>query len=134
MLLSQLVALKAAYVLACEASRISTFPRRFRLTRREGFSRILQQRPRTNHWFAVHLQQNTVGCVRLGMTVSKRIMSSAVRRNSVKRLIRECFRCYVRQGKAIDVVIRLRKPLNRQDRATAHSVLCETLKLALTVE
>ncbi|MFA6120545.1 MAG: ribonuclease P protein component [Sideroxydans sp.] len=134
MLLSPLVALKAAYALACKPVKAFGFPRRYRLTRREGFSRILQQRAHTNSWFALHAQPNTENFSRLGVSVSKRIIPSAVQRNRIKRLIRESFRLRSKSEVARDIVIRLRKPLGKQDRVLARAVLVEMLSKALTTQ
>jgi ribonuclease P protein component len=65
------------------------------------------------------------------MSVSKRILPAATQRNVAKRLIRECFRKCARHGIARDVVIRLRKPLLKQDLAEARSTLGEMLKTVL---
>jgi ribonuclease P protein component len=65
------------------------------------------------------------------MSVSKRIVPAATQRNVAKRLIRECFRKFARQGIARDVVIRLRKPLHKQDLAEARVSLGEILKTVL---
>ena len=65
------------------------------------------------------------------MSVSKRIIPAASQRNVAKRLIRECFRKCARQGIARDVVIRLRKPLHKQDLAEARATLGEMLKTVL---
>jgi ribonuclease P protein component len=65
------------------------------------------------------------------MSVSKRIIPAASQRNVAKRLIRECFRKCARQGIARDVVIRLRKPLHKQDLAEARVSLGEMLKTVL---
>ena len=121
-------------VLACDAKEVLTLPRRYRFARREGFSRILQQRPRTILWFAVHSQTNMTGHARLGMSVSKRILPAAVQRNIAKRLIRECFRKYARQGISNDVVVRLRKPLDKKDLQVARATLGEILKNILVVK
>ncbi|WP_237247431.1 ribonuclease P protein component [Sideroxyarcus emersonii] len=113
---------------------VQTFPRRFRLSRREGFTRILQQRARTNSWFAVHSEANSIGHARLGMSVSKRLLPAATQRNFVKRMIRECFRIHARQGAASDIVIRLRKPLDSKDISVARFTLAETLKTVLAAK
>ncbi|MDH2917085.1 MAG: ribonuclease P protein component [Gallionella sp.] len=124
----------AAYALACKPIKAFEFPRRYKLTRREGFSRILQQRAHTSNWFALHSQPNAESCARLGVSVSKRIVPSAVKRNSVKRLIRESFRLRTKSEVARDIVIRLRKPLGKQDRVLARAVLAEMLNKALTTQ
>lgn len=68
------------------------------------------------------------------MSVSKRIVPAASQRNVVKRLIRETFRNYARRGIALDVVIRLRKPLEKNDLAAARITLGEMLKTVLTAK
>lgn len=118
----------------CEPKQVSVFSRRFRLTRREGFSRILKQRPNSNRWFAIYSHANAAGCARLGVSVSKRIIPSSVKRNGIKRLVRECFRRQDRQGAECDVVVRLRKPLDKQDKATAQAVLSDMLRSTLAAK
>jgi ribonuclease P protein component len=68
------------------------------------------------------------------MSVSKRIVPAATQRNVAKRLIRECFRNCARQGVARDVVIRLRKPLDRKDFPVARATLGEMLKNVLAAK
>ncbi len=68
------------------------------------------------------------------MTVSKRILPAATQRNVAKRLIREIFRKYARQGMALDVVIRLRKPLDRNDLPAARASLGEMLDTMLAAK
>jgi ribonuclease P protein component len=133
-LLSLHVAHVAVYVLACDSKEALTLPRRYRLTRREGFSRILQQRAQTNSWFAVHSETNLTGNARLGMSVSKRVVPASTQRNVAKRLIRECFRHFARHGIARDVVVRLRKPLDRIDHPVARATLGEILMSVLVVK
>jgi len=74
------------------------------------------------------------GHARLGMTVSKRVVPASTQRNVAKRLIRECFRHCARQGVAKDVVIRLRKPLDRKDHPRARATLGEMLKTVLAAK
>jgi ribonuclease P protein component len=121
------VAHAVVYDLGCESKKFYKLPRRFRLSRREGFTRILQLKARTNSWFAVHIKANSSGHARLGISVSKRILPAASQRNKVKRLVRECFRKSAKQGLANDVVIRLRKSLDKKDIAKARTTLNETL-------
>lgn len=124
----------AVHVLACDPREVLTLPRRYRLARREGFTRILQQRAQTNLWFAVHSDTSSAGHARLGMTVGKRILPAATQRNAAKRLIRECFRRCARKGVARDVVIRLRKPIGSKERPAARAALGELLKTILAAE
>jgi ribonuclease P protein component len=118
--------------LGFEIKRVYTLPRGSRLKRQEGFSKILKQHAEHNQWFAVHYSPNSVGYTRLGMSISKKYVNSAVSRNQIKRMVRECFRLLeVRKSFAQDVVIRLRKPLHENDRASAQCVLSVTLSLVL---
>ncbi len=121
----------AVCVLEFKSKIIMTLPRRYRLARREGFSRILHQRAQIRSWFAVHSKTNTLGHTRLGMSVTKRVMPAATQRNFAKRLIRECFRKYARQDTARDIVIRLRKPIIKNDIAAARLTLGELMKTIL---
>jgi ribonuclease P protein component len=123
-----------AHALLCDKTTVLTLPRCFRLSRREGFSGILQQKAQTRSWFAVYSKTNSSGHARLGMSVSKRILPAATQRNVVKRMIRESFRNYARSGMALDMVIRLRRPLEKKDLAAARITLGEMLKTVLTAK
>jgi ribonuclease P protein component len=68
------------------------------------------------------------------MTVSKRILPAATQRNVAKRLIRECFRRCARDGDALDVVIRLRRPLDKKDVPQARETLDEMIRTALAAK
>lgn len=124
----------AVCALACDPKKVLTLPRRYRLSRREGFSRLLHQKAQTDSWFAVHSETNLAGHARLGMTVSKRIVPASTQRNIAKRLIRECFRHCLWRGVAKDVVIRLRKPLDKKDHPRARATLGDMLKTVLTAK
>ena len=71
-----------------------SFPRYLRLLNFKHFVNLnrLGQRIQTAH-FTLIFRQNGLGISRLGITVSKKI-GNAVKRNKVKRLIRECFRLH----------------------------------------
>lgn len=131
--LSPRAARVAVFVLACNSEQIHTLPRRYRFARREGFSRILRQQAEITNWFAIHWQKGNAGHARLGVSVSKRAISTAVGRNRAKRLIRECFREIAHQGLNRDVVIRLRKQFGCSDQQEAIKVLSCALKSILTV-
>jgi ribonuclease P protein component len=95
--------------------------------RRDGFAKAFRCKARTNIWFAVHISANQSGHPRLGLSVSKRMLPRAVHRNTVKRLIRECFRSCAHKLLARDVVVRLRRPLFSQDVSSARVSLFEML-------
>lgn len=117
--------------LECNVVTRLVFPRRFRLSRREGFSRILQQASNTRDWFSVYSQPNPDSITRLGISVSKRVVPGAVKRNRIKRLIRECFRQHTHHHVAKDVVIRVRKPLDESKKSSARILLSAMLDKAL---
>lgn len=69
-----------------------SFPKRERLLKRRDFIQLSRKGNihQTAH-FKIVFMENGLGMTRLGITVGKRV-GSAVRRNRIKRLIREVFR------------------------------------------
>ena len=133
MQLSPRAARVVGHVLGCNSAQIYKFPRCYRISRSEGFSPILRQQAKNTNWFAIHWQDGNATHARLGVSVGKRAVSSAVVRNRVKRLIRECFRGVARQGMNRDIVIRLRKQLEFRDQQEAIKALTCELKSILSV-
>ncbi|RME51856.1 MAG: ribonuclease P protein component [Deltaproteobacteria bacterium] len=71
-----------------------SFPKRMRLRRRAEFTRLSRKGKRkSSPHFLLLFQRNDLGYNRLGITVSRRI-GNAVRRNRLKRRIREFFRTH----------------------------------------
>jgi len=69
-----------------------TFRRKQRLRLRDDFRRVFRTACSVaDRRLVVYVAANDVGCTRLGTSVGKRI-GPAVKRNRVKRLIREAFR------------------------------------------
>ena len=60
---------------------------------------------------------------RLGLIVPKRQIKSAVKRNRVKRLIRESFRCHQAQLQGLDVVVLVRGGFVQISNETIFSLL-----------
>ena len=69
-----------------------TFGKSKRLHRRRDFQRVFEGRwSVADRYLVVYAAPNELDCVRLGVPVSRKF-GNAVRRNRVKRLIREAFR------------------------------------------
>jgi ribonuclease P protein component len=60
--------------------------------------------------FAVHLCVTELGYPRLGIAVGRRVSLKANKRNTIKRIIRECFRHHAHALPSIDVVFNARPP------------------------
>jgi ribonuclease P protein component len=59
-------------------------------------------------FFAVTASANETGAPRLGLAVAVRAAGSAVKRNRLRRLIRESFRLHQREIPAVDLVVSVR--------------------------
>jgi ribonuclease P protein component len=55
------------------------------------------------------MQLNDSGQAKLGIIVSKRDFPLASRRNQIKRIAREAFRCHPIKSQAVDVVLMARR-------------------------
>jgi ribonuclease P protein component len=65
------------------------------------------------------MKPNSLGYARLGLIISKKIERRAVKRNWTKRILRETFRKnrFNDQIKRMDWVIRLKRPVNKNESA-----------------
>jgi ribonuclease P protein component len=75
-------------------------PQDFQFVRRSG------QRFRSAH-VVLNAIPNTQGSARLGVSISKKYVRSAVHRNAIKRLVREYFRLHQHELPSIDVAVAL---------------------------
>ncbi len=97
----------------------NAFARRFRLTKTDEFSSVFGfKRAIRGQFFMLHYRprDNGGGEARLGLVVGKKLIKSAVRRNLVKRLVREQFRQRRAELPACDLVVRLMAKPGRIDR------------------
>ncbi len=74
-------------------------PRRFGFTKQQrlltsnDFRRVLQARcAQRGPFFTVYIANNTLGYPRLGVSISRKVARAAVRRNAIRRQVRESFR------------------------------------------
>lgn len=76
-----------------------------------------------NEFFTVNAQANELPLARLGMSVAVRTMGNAVRRNRLRRMIRESFRLHQSSVPPLDIVIGAR--------SSARTASCAELRASL---
>jgi ribonuclease P protein component len=106
---------------------VQTIPKFRRIKSGEEFRRVLATYFGSNKWFVGYVHENGMGVSRLGIIVSKRVAPDSVDRNYAKRLIREGFRREFPAKCALDIVIRLRCPLNRETSGEGRKALTQLL-------
>jgi len=78
-----------------------------RIRRRRDFERLLAQGVRRSaSGFTFYLERRAEGVPRLGILVSRRHSPKAVRRNALKRSVREAFRLEQERLGAVDLLVR----------------------------
>ena len=82
------------------------FRRERRLTQAAEFKRVFDQASRVgNRWMTVLGAANDGRGPRLGLAVAKRRIKLSVRRNRLKRIVRESFRHHLQQLDDLDLVV-----------------------------
>ncbi len=95
-----------------------TLPAQVRLRRKREFDAAYARGRRLGDgFFTVVVLANDVGAARLGMAVAVRVAGGAVRRNRIRRIIRESFRLHRQHLPARDLIVGA-KPRARE--APAH--------------
>jgi ribonuclease P protein component len=74
---------------------------------------------RSNAFFQVYARPNDLGHSRIGLVVGKKVAKRAVRRNYIKRSVREWFRLNRHQLGSIDYVVRARQVFTHKENAEA---------------
>ena len=73
----------------------------------------------SSHLIQIYAKPNDLGCARLGLIVSKKIERHAVKRNWIKRLLREAFRKSRHddheQLRKMDWVIRVKRSITKNE-------------------
>ena len=95
-----------------------------RLKSKEAFQDIFSSGQRTvDKQFVFLAKKNNCGCPRLGLAVPKRHIHSSVKRNRIKRIIRESFRIKQKQFNGFDLVVLIRGPIKNLTKARFDMVL-----------
>ncbi len=101
------------------------FPRRARLLSAHQYTDVFKQPDIvvSDGPLRIRVRKNNIEHARLGLVIAKRVFSKAVRRNRIKRIIRDQFRRKINNLPSVDLVIqvfaeldddRLHKLLERQ--------------------
>jgi ribonuclease P protein component len=111
-----------------EAGARRTLPRYRRIGRREGFDLAPGPGVSSNEWFVVYARRNGLGVSRLGVAVAKRVAPRAHARNFAKRLVRDGFRRAFPAACSVNVVVRVRKQLDRNTAQQGAEALARLLR------
>lgn len=86
-----------------------TFGWHKKLRKTDDFSSVFHFRcSRRGQWLDVSAAPNHLGFARLGLIVPKKLISTAVGRNRIKRLLREWFRQNQEKLGGLDIIARLK--------------------------
>ena len=79
-----------------------------RLLRKDGFADVLRAEVVLDEYFKVFFIQNVKPYARLGIVASKKVLPGAVKRNNIKRTVREIFRHHSIKASKLDLVVMVR--------------------------
>jgi ribonuclease P protein component len=89
-----------------------------RLRHKSEFDRVYRDARRfADSCFAIFARHTGAGVPRLGLAIAARIIGGAVRRNRIKRLVRESFRQHQHELPAVDIVVNARSGAREADNA-----------------
>ncbi|MBP9743232.1 MAG: ribonuclease P protein component [Burkholderiales bacterium] len=86
------------------------FNQALRLNTADDFSSVfILRNTRNGKWLKIHYKLTKLGYSRLGLIVSKKNHKRANKRNYMKRVLRELFRCQQEQWLGYDIIVRVNK-------------------------
>lgn len=89
-----------------------------RLRQKSEFDRVYRDARRSaDGMFAIFARNTGAAVPRLGLAIAARIVGNAVRRNRIKRLVRESFRQHQHELPAVDLVVNARSGARDADNA-----------------
>ena len=104
--------------------RPASFPPAARLRQPSEFNQVFRDGVRSSDaCFVVLARGNEQGAARLGITVAKKTVSSAAKRNRIKRAVRESFRINRAQLPAMDVVVQARHAARQRENSELRASL-----------
>ena len=111
-------------VIGSQKNQCYTFTRDLRLISAADFDRVFSNAKRTgNRHFTVLLKPSAKQTARIGFAVSRKAIKHAVKRNLVKRKVRELFRHNQHTLPQVDIVFIAKKSLSQIDRHELDSSL-----------
>ena len=101
------------------------YPRRLRLLTGRDFQYVFDnaQLKVPDQTILILARPNNLGHSRLGFVISKKNIRQAVKRNRVRRIIRESFRLHQHELPAVDIVILARLGLDTLDNPDLHRMI-----------
>jgi ribonuclease P protein component len=89
-----------------------------RLRQKSDFDRVYRDARRSaDAFFAIYTRRTGGTTPRLGLAIAGRIVGNAVRRNLIKRLVRESFRLHQHELPPVDIVVNARNAAREADNA-----------------
>jgi ribonuclease P protein component len=98
-------------VIGPRVARPAGFPPSARLSDPEAFRKLLGVARKADGIVELAFRRRDEGSAKLGLVVSKRMLSRAVDRNRFRRIVRERFRLRRATLRAGEILIRLRRPV-----------------------